>query len=746
MSNTDSLSFAPDSLVRGGLQSNGKTSLSPAAAADHIAAYPWQGSATITYAFRISGTVPDDDSKGFSQFNAREIAGAEKALQAWADVANVHFTRVNDGAGYSDNATILFGNFDDGPGAGFTYLPGSRAAGSVDGDVWINSSEDYNTDPVIGDYGGQVFVHEIGHAIGLTHPGNYDATDDQDPTYADDAEYYEDSRQYTVMSYFPSTNTGAFLGAFSGAPLLDDISAIQYLYGANMTTRTGDTVYGFHSTAGREYYSLTNANSVPLFAVWDAGGNDTLDFSGYSDTQRIDLRAGNFSDVGGYAHNVSIAYNVTIENAIGGSGVDTIIGNNVANILDGGSGNDLLYGEAGNDTLRGGAGDDRLDGGSGVNLIDGGLGNDTLMLPGLISDYHSALVSGGYWISGNGITDTISNIETIVTRAVGATGDNGSYSLAAFVAQTPGAVQSAGSANDFNGDGRSDIVWHHVSGAVSTWQFGGTTHGDQIQQSVYNGSADPSWNIIETGDFDGNGSADFLWRNTNGTIAIWNATGNGSFVGGYVDASVGNGWKVAAVGDINGDGKADLLWRYDDGSISSWSSNGNGFAQNSYFHASVGTSWKVEGLADFNGDGRADIMWRNDNGSISTWLSTGNGFAENSYSDSSVGTSWHIAALADFNGDGKADILWRNDNGSISTWNSNGNGFSQNSYSDSSVGNYWHIAEVADFNHDGKADILWRNDSGGISTWESNSNGFTQSVANSWAPTDWTIVAHHFPL
>lgn len=66
-----------------------------------------------------------------------------------------------------------------------------------------------------------------------------------------------------------------------------------------MTTRTGDTVYGFHSNTDRDFYTAKDSNQKLIFAVWDAGGNDTLDFSGYSQNQRINLNEGSFSDVGG---------------------------------------------------------------------------------------------------------------------------------------------------------------------------------------------------------------------------------------------------------------------------------------------------------------------------------------------------------------------------------------------------------------------------------------------------------------
>ncbi|MGO4839775.1 M10 family metallopeptidase C-terminal domain-containing protein, partial [Rhizobiaceae sp. 2RAB30] len=174
--------------------------------------------------------------------------------------------------------------------------------------------------------------------------------------------YTQDTLQWTIMSYWAAGADGTTVdrtgngvtpdangdGINAATPLLHDILAIQAKYGADMTTRTGNDTYGFNmrlSGPFRPVFDFTSAfNPNPVIAIWDAGGIDTLDVSGYSQNQRIDLAPGAISDVGALTLNVAIAYGTTIENAIGGSGNDRIKGNGANNTLIGGLGRDVLEG------------------------------------------------------------------------------------------------------------------------------------------------------------------------------------------------------------------------------------------------------------------------------------------------------------------------------------------------------------------------------------------------------------------
>ncbi|HEX8382209.1 MAG TPA: M10 family metallopeptidase C-terminal domain-containing protein [Sphingomonas sp.] len=348
---------------------------------------------------------------GFQEFSDAQKASARESMGMWDEIVAYTFLETSVA-----NADVTFGNYTNQPGTqAYAYLPyeyGGISSG-LQGDVWVNGNEASNLQLGFGDYGPITLIHEIGHAIGLQHPGAYNAAPGVSFTYANNAEYYQDSRQYTVMSYFNAENTGAapidwsrLQFVYAQTPLVHDIATAQAIYGTDTTTRTGDTVYGFNSTADREVFDFTK-NDMPVLTIWDAGGIDTIDFSGWNTNSTINLAPGSFSSGGGSGvvpletlkaqgllppsyteaqytafrlrynaldgllhDNISIAYGATIENATGGGGDDVLLGNTVGNVLKGNAGNDTLRGLGGDDTLIGGVGNDMLDGGEGVDTVD----------------------------------------------------------------------------------------------------------------------------------------------------------------------------------------------------------------------------------------------------------------------------------------------------------------------------------------------------------------------------------------
>jgi serralysin len=356
----------------------------------------WEAPLSIPFSFyevRPAHLANSPSYQGFVAFDAAQRLATRTALDVISDVANVKFVEVPDDG------------VDPGPTtARLTYARANWGHANATAAANVDISDT----PLLGDareiyaaelsfntqrWGGPalpsgrefyVLLHETMHALGFPHPGQYNRTGTAEITYAQHAEYSLDTAQYTVLSYFSAAHSGGdFQGAFASTLMLHDIAALQAVYGPNMSARAGDTTYGFQSNAGSVYDFAVHAR--PVMSIWDAGGVDTINLSGFSQSSRLDLNAGAFSDVAGMIGNLSIAFGVVIENAVTGMAADVITGNAAGNHVlagagddrvEGRAGDDVLFGNQGADTLDGGEGNDTLYGGRDADQVSGGLGGD----------------------------------------------------------------------------------------------------------------------------------------------------------------------------------------------------------------------------------------------------------------------------------------------------------------------------------------------------------------------------------
>ncbi len=366
---------------------------------------------TLTFSFPSSasfygsGYPNGETSTNFEAFTALQQAQTRKVLNMVSAVTKMSFVEVTES--HTVHGDLRYAE-SDAPGTAWGYYPTTSAAG---GDMWFNNSKNWYDNPLTGTYGYLTIMHETGHALGLKHAHEASGGFSAMPLN-------QDSLEYSVMSYRsyvggPATGYTVGSTSFPQTLMMNDIAALQHMYGANYTTNSGDTVYRWNPSTGEMSINSVGqgapAGNKVFMTVWDGGGNDTYDFSNYSSAMTVRLDPGAWSTIstvqlaslggGKYAagnianallHQGNMAS--MIENAIGGSGADSLIGNALDNRLTGNGGNDTL---------------------------DGGNGIDTAVYSGLKSNYSLTKKNDGSWTitdlrsgSPDG-TDTLKNMELV---------------------------------------------------------------------------------------------------------------------------------------------------------------------------------------------------------------------------------------------------------------------------------------------------------------------------------------------
>lgn len=353
-------------------------------------AYRWNAGSPVSSAVEVSFSfVMQAPSSGIGANQFRTFSDVEKdvvrkILNDTAAVTGLSFKEVDESSGKV--GSVRFGVSQQTTTKGSSNFPGE--AGDAAGDVWMDVESMSKLLP--GSEGYAALLHEIGHALGLRHPSNIDASDH----YALEILPAYNQTTYTVMSQNYSSD-GLFPSSWGNM----DIAALRYLYGSKP------------SNTGNNNIVLSEVQARSQTSIVDDGGIDTLDASDSKVGTSIDLQPGHLSSFGVTANgipavnNLAIAVGTVIENVIGSNGDDYLLGNDADNRITGNYGNDW---------------------------IDGGDGIDTAVFASPRSNYFISTAFGKTFVSsrdGSGGFDTLLNVEklqfadttiTLAAKALGA--------------------------------------------------------------------------------------------------------------------------------------------------------------------------------------------------------------------------------------------------------------------------------------------------------------------------------------
>ena len=297
----------------------------------------------------------------------------------------------------------------------------------------------------------------------------------------------------------------------------------------------------------------------------------------------------------------------------------------------------------------------------------------SLTLTNLTANLDVKLFDGtGASVVVNGVTQNSTNTGTLV-ESLNTVLDPGTYYIQ-VVGGTPTATGSYNLNALADNNLRTDLAWHRTSGENVLWQL----EGNQIAGLPFLPLlADPGAQIQATGDLNGDGFTDLVWRNVNtGANFIWALDGSGNFLGQVDLPPIANdlNWRIGGTGDFNGDGNIDIVLRNpvtDENII--WIMSGTTLSGIEFLPKAGDSNWQIQATGDFDLDGRPDIVFRNQaTGDNIVWFMNGTTLAGIEFLPKVADTNWQIRGTGDFNRDGQTDLFFHNTaSGENIVWNLN---------------------------------------------------------------------------
>lgn len=230
-------------------------------------------------------------------------------------------------------------------------------------------------------------------------------------------------------------------------------------------------------------------------------------------------------------------------------------------------------------------------------------------------------------------------------------------------------IGGQGPLGDFNGDNTTDILFlrenENGTTSIALWLM---ENGTAVTQPII-GDAGVGWDLVNTNDFNGNGTTDLLFTQTTEegptNLGIWLQEGATSTARTVIGAA-GTGWSVVDTNDFNGDGNADILFSQDIGGGANvfgvWTLNGTQVTGKSQVGGSSSAGWSLLDHNDFNGDGKADLLFENSGTrELAVWLLDGTSAPIAQQVVGTLAAGWTFSGSGDANGDGIADLAFYND-------------------------------------------------------------------------------------